>query len=474
MRTVSIENIGPIERAVIPLPEQGGVVVLRGRNGSGKSWALNAVDALVSGRGQLPCRDGAPRGIVSGFGAKLTVARSTRRIGEAEVITLEGRLDVSQLVSPPVKDEEAADRVRIKALIQLSGQPADPRAFRSIIPDWTQLEDLVPASDQASDPVSLAGQIKRALQAEARRYEKELEQARAELNVLTAQLPDGVSPEVLSEVDQYAARVALQNALLHLQELETRREMATRQAEQQARARSRLTDLEQAGVGDPALYDGQLAELDRQIAKLEQALAVARERREQIRRRRDEALRLQKELNDLRAIVEQPVPVVSDEDLAAARAQVEAAQRQYDNVMRAIEHREICERIEQLRNKMERAERRASLLRSAAEATDEVLSHLVTTVTKKLWVQNGRLVCETDRGTELFSDLSLGERWRLALEIAVEQVGKGGLVVVPQEAWEGLDPVNRLEVAQIARQVGVVILTAEADSSDVIQATVLE
>ncbi|WP_347245691.1 hypothetical protein, partial [Thermogutta sp.] len=166
MREVLIENVGPIEKLAIPLPEAG-VVVLRGRNGVGKSHALAAVDSLVSGRGKPPCRDGAVRGAVEGFGAKLTIGRSTRRLGEAEVLTLEGRLDISQLVQPPIKDEEAADRQRIKALIQLSGQSADLNAFESILPENVSLGELVPPSEQDNDPVVFAGRLKRALEAEA-------------------------------------------------------------------------------------------------------------------------------------------------------------------------------------------------------------------------------------------------------------------------------------------------------------------
>lgn len=92
---------------------------------------------------------------------------------------------------------------------------------------------------------------------------------------------------------------------------------------------------------------------------------------------------------------------------------------------------------------------------------------------ERLRVEGGRLVCDTDRGVEAFGELSPGERWRIALEIAVEQVGEGGLVTVPQEAWEALDSVNRAEIAEIAKQVGVVLLTAEADEHAEIAAEVI-
>ena len=81
-KKITLENVGPIERLSIPLPEAG-VVVLRGRNGVGKSHALQAVDSLVGGRGRPPCRDGARRAVVEGFGARITISRSLRRTGEA-------------------------------------------------------------------------------------------------------------------------------------------------------------------------------------------------------------------------------------------------------------------------------------------------------------------------------------------------------------------------------------------------------
>lgn len=53
MTTVEIKDIGPIENLSIPVPDGGGVVVFRGKNGVGKSHALAAIDALVTGKGRL-------------------------------------------------------------------------------------------------------------------------------------------------------------------------------------------------------------------------------------------------------------------------------------------------------------------------------------------------------------------------------------------------------------------------------------
>jgi len=60
----------------------------------------------------------------------------------------------------------------------------------------------------------------------------------------------------------------------------------------------------------------------------------------------------------------------------------------------------------------------------------------------------------------------MGERWRIALEIAIAAVGEGGLLVIPQEAWEGLDPLNREAIAQQAKAALVVILTAECSDGE--------
>ncbi|MBC7077149.1 MAG: hypothetical protein H5T92_02395 [Synergistales bacterium] len=480
MREVLIENVGPIEKLAIPLPEAG-VVVLRGRNGVGKSHALAAVDSLVSGRGKPPCREGAVRGAVEGFGAKLTIGRSTRRLGEAEVLTLEGRLDISQLVQPPIKDEEAADRQRIKALIQLSGQSADLNAFESILPENVGLGELLPPSELDDDPVVLAGRLKRALEAEARRFEKIAEEHKAELSVVEKEL--GAAPQCDAElwlritrqpdVVRAEAEMAVAQALANLRELETRQELAAKQAEQIAQAKRALAELEGGELVSPEKIDAEICELDDKIRKLEQALATARERRAQLVRRREQAAVLQQRIAELRRIVSQEVSIVDDAEIARARDALDAVRRTHAHVTELIRKASLVKQLEHAREQAARAEGRAFVFRDAARAIDEVLSSLVSRVTKRLRVEAGRLVCDTDRGVEAFGELSPGERWRIALEIAVEQLGQGGIVTVPQEAWEALDPINRAEIAEIAKQVGVVILTAEADEHEQIEVEVV-
>ncbi|MBK8191523.1 MAG: hypothetical protein IPK79_13880 [Vampirovibrionales bacterium] len=109
----------------------------------------------------------------------------------------------------------------------------------------------------------------------------------------------------------------------------------------------------------------------------------------------------------------------------------------------------------------------AKELREKAKQTDEVLSEIVAEIPAcPLRVVDGRLVTDTKRGATFYSDLSAGERWRIALDIAIQAVGTGGLLVIPQEAWEGLDPQNRDAIAKQAKAARVVILTAECSDSE--------
>jgi TRAP-type C4-dicarboxylate transport system substrate-binding protein len=81
-----------------------------------------------------------------------------------------------------------------------------------------------------------------------------------------------------------------------------------------------------------------------------------------------------------------------------------------------------------------------------------------------LRVSSGRLVTNhAIRGETFYSELSHGERAKMALSIATEAVGPDGLIVARQKFWEGLDPANRQIVHEAMREAGVYGLTAEAD-----------
>jgi energy-coupling factor transporter ATP-binding protein EcfA2 len=174
MNAISIKNIGPIEKLDIPLPPDGGVVVLRGANGAGKTTALEATQRVLGGNHQLSCRDGSERGTIDGLGVKITVGRSTRKTGDLEAIHLEGKLSIAELVDPGLKSPEAADAKRIKALVSLSDVDADERLFVQEIGE--ELYSVAVSNDKAGmDLLEMSARIKQDLQGYARRCEREAE-----------------------------------------------------------------------------------------------------------------------------------------------------------------------------------------------------------------------------------------------------------------------------------------------------------
>ncbi|KKM99272.1 hypothetical protein LCGC14_1149470 [marine sediment metagenome] len=115
----------------------------------------------------------------------------------------------------------------------------------------------------------------------------------------------------------------------------------------------------------------------------------------------------------------------------------------------------------------------AERLRAAAKATDAVLSNALAVTGCPLRVEAERLVVTTDRGPSTFyADLSQGERSRIAVDLAIEAVGEGGLIPLVQEFWEGLDPKNQRAIATAAREADVSILTAKATDGETVTAEV--
>ena len=56
MKTISIKDTKAIKYLAIPLPDDGGFVVLTGTHGTGKTTALKAVETLVNGDGSIEKR----------------------------------------------------------------------------------------------------------------------------------------------------------------------------------------------------------------------------------------------------------------------------------------------------------------------------------------------------------------------------------------------------------------------------------
>ena len=77
---------------------------------------------------------------------------------------------------------------------------------------------------------------------------------------------------------------------------------------------------------------------------------------------------------------------------------------------------------------------------------------------------------DTARGEGVsFDQCSDGERFSVAIPYAVQAVGDGGIICLPQEGWQHLDERNRIAVAVAAEKCGVWIVTGEVADGELRQ-----
>ncbi len=484
MSTIEIENAGPIERLTLKVPEGGGIVLLRGVNGAGKTKALEAIEKLVSGKGHVSVRDGAIKGQVSGFGATLTVARSTTRRGELEVESLDGRLSIADLVQPPVKDPAAADAKRIKTLVSLAGAEPDPGLFHELVGGKEKFEAMIPLAE-ADDLVTLASKVKREFESAARKDED----AAQKLHITAEAHREAIGGLDLSKpVDREAAYGELQAATKQHTEL-TEQERAAREAGEAAeKAREGLAEVEEAYEG-PTVEETTKA-LDAawrarkessEARRVAQHLAVEAEVTWQAALKEEVTAQQAAEAASTHATTMQAWRDTLDKEAPASpeASEVVAAANRTKDARAAVSKLAAHEQARQQQKQAIEADAAeathtevAERLRDAARGTDDVLSEIVGKLGTPLRVEAGRLVLDTDRGATHFHDLSHGERWRLGLDIAVAVAGDRTIFTIPQEAWEGLDPLNQAAVRRHAVEKGVLIVAAQCSEDEVVTAEV--
>lgn len=500
MKTIEIKNVGPISKLKIEVPEEGGLVVLCGRNGAGKTTALDAVQAALSGKGKLPVKDRAVKGEVSAFGANVSVGRSTRVTGELEVHSIEGPGNVADLVDPGIQAAESADARRIRAILDITKAKVDASSFYDLVGGPERFQDLVSAKAcEGDDPVKMAAAIKRDLDAKALENERRAESLRSKASTWLAQnagIDTAEEGDAIKLADDFAKAEMRRKSLLD-----------ERSANEKKSVERNVILGRLACIPGGEQFASELSEISNDLLGIERELVHRKQQLESLAKRRQEAIDALAAAEqgilmakaEIRTIEQTEAKLKSDaSSVQAKQAMYDSLQRQLDSIVfsgvtdgdidlaicNANKAREAMERgvvIREAKSREDDAKEalrdadsylaEAQSLRNAAKGTDSVLSELVGGMTRRLAVEGGRLVCQTSaRGTTLFAELSHGERWRLALEVAIEAVGRGGVLVCPQEAWEGLDPFNREAIADQLEGTGVVMLTAEADRSETVSA----
>jgi len=466
--SIDIDNIGAIERVRIPAPDGGGLVILKGTHGVGKSTALSAVQSALRKDGRLPLRDGADRGNVSACGATIRVTRGkTQHGGSLDVASIEGRFSLSDLIDPGIADPERSDAARVKALVELSGTKADATLFAGIAPE--------PIRGRSDDLVSLAAIAKKEWEQVARDAEAAaavaLDKAKRESP------PEGAV--VVGAVDASELRERQRKAAARLTELQTADRIASEAAAKHADVAKQLEAIDEAALAadveskttaqksamehatDCAVAANELRE---RLKIAESKLAVASKlASDAVRERTDAAAKLD-QARKLKAALESSVPPRVDQGELNAAAQettaIEAAIKTNDEITRnaaqmqkAAEHFALADAHNS----------RAKKYREAAVKIDGVLSSVVAGMGCRLRVAEGRLVLDTHRGAEKFGELSHGERTLEAIDVALSVLPHDGtgVLVVDQETFSGLHDRDKAELAAKARTCNVLVLAAE-------------
>lgn len=494
-RSITIRDVGPISFLEIPCPEDGGVVVLRGHNGAGKSHALEAVATLARGKGKLPVRDGAVSAAVEGPGAAISIHRSTRHRGKLEFAVIGGRLSTADLVDPGLLDQAAADAHRIKALCQLTGATPDPALFiRLLGGDQDAFNAIVSQSAlESPDVVTMAARVKRDIEAAARAEAQKAERA---AQAAAAARDQAGAIDTTVETDEAKLQQALEQAIAHREALQAEATAAREANEAAKKAAARLHDLKTHRTGPTsaeaadshnkaraerqererakelaaakvAELEAALAEARAELEKAETALTAAADAETAAAQSLIQACEYDKLLSELEQQAADIRQEIDSESLAQAAAAVDAARQAIEAGALARKALADLERAEALDAEAADHWRREAELRDAAHGTDDVLSEIVARTCDRLRVEAGRLVTDTPRrGRTLYAELSEGERWRIALDIEIDAIGEGGLTTIPQAAWEGLDPQNRQAIAEHLKRRKTVAVTAEATDGE--------
>lgn len=477
---IAATNLGPIPEIEFFL-QSPGVTVLVAPNGSGKTILLDAVQAAARGEGKLPLRDRTRKGKVEAFGATITIGGTCRHTGSFEVTNLEGKFDLAQLVDPRLKSPAAADKARIKALVSLTSVEASVNLFR-MHEAFDDFDTVVPNTALATDDlIEMAAKVKACYDEEALKAERRAER---EFGQATALIP-GSDIDLDAESDQEVLQEAYNEA----------RDEVTRLAEQARNAEIASKKVAEAKDLLEQLGDDELRkERDKLISQIEAAGGALDLKKELLQKLHEQIAVLNSEIKEVQSVlvnsqariasinrelvlVDGAKKVLADstlveapdeDDIADAKADLALAAAAIEQGVKIRAAKENAKLVSKHRSAGKELQDKSVRYRDAGKSTDEVLSGCIKCPQLRVESdgKSARLVTDTtERGKSIpYHDLSDGERWKIAIDIGADQVGEGGLLVISQIGWEGIDGANRIAIHEHAVERQVYILTAEAAS----------
>lgn len=488
-QTIEIENIGPVKSLSIPIPEQGGLVVLKGTQGTGKSTVQRAVRRLNGSDDPLEKRDGTTGGSVSGLGVSITVKKSIRRTGELEVESIEGKFSIDDLVDPQIDDPVKADAKRIKALLQLSG--ADPEQFvnrfEALLGGPLEFARVVGDVEPNGDIVATAAKIKRAIEKAARDIEASADKTAGEAKAFRAEAAGCEGVELRDPADLQAD---LEDAIRRETQIKSEAAAAERDKEIRRQAQERLDQASAAYTG-PTIEEAQaavdnasdavrlasrkVAELTKQLVAAQQAEAEAERAEERAEAALSQADTHFRNIAAWQATLGGPgLEYPTGGQLAGAAEAVSLARQEIEKqaLARKAKAAEQSAVIAEAQAKQHRE--RAEALRKAAAKTDDLLSEAVGGLDCPLRVKDGRLVLDTHRGEEHYGELSDGLRILHAVPIAAKNMPEHAMLTIEQWLYGELAPASRAILHKTLVECGVVGVAVEATDDPEIYAEVFD
>jgi len=481
-KEIQVQHVGPVSDITIPLDPEGGVTVLRAENGAGKTILIDAVSKLLGGKQVVGCQDDEARGVIEGLGARISVAKSSRRSGECQAVSLTGKFDPSDIIDPGLRDADAADRARIKALLAIHGVAGDASLFYDLVGGKASFEAVVSKkAAEAGDLVEMARLVKSSLEERARGLSDQAKHEEGHAEALR-QSAEGMPDAEPLPVEQLQAK--LEEALKAHSAADTKRgtafmaRNAAAEAQQEMEANAQelnVAELEATfDAADAALCEASegVSAAKAALTGAERELAMARDRAKAAAEQFTAAKKHEAAIEGWRRTIDKAASVgdITDEELAAlseavtqARAAIEEGALLRKAAQDRVKAKEHAEEASSLRSDSER-------VRDAAKSTDVVLSDAVKS--EQVRIEGGRLVVDhPKRGKTLYHELSHGERATIAVLEAVKRIRDLGLeeialIPIQQQIWEGIDPANREAIWKLCREQKVNILTAECSSGD--------
>lgn len=451
---IVIENMGPIDFFRFTA-RPGVVTVLEGKNGDGKSLALEAVEAIGNKDVKLPKSDRATSGRVSGFGVdiRITASGQNKRSGEVVVESLNSRVNLGAIIDPHVADPVAADAVRIKEIVNLLGLVVGPEHVQKLLKGPALWNKHCSEVDETLPTVEFLGKVKRALEKGARGYEddsKTLGGESAGLEQSLARIPESpLSVDDARRLHTEATERNVQAKTLANQAAEqaTKREEA-RQKSGAAPSVLSVADAEKAVQAKAkALQDETAArdELRKLLDASESRVALAGGEHNAALSALEQARGHAAERADMDALLSASAIVAPSDSELIKLAQAETEAGEAVAVAIAAGRREplIVQRDAKKTLAKEAADR-GVLLRDTVEKLPSLLIDAIRSSVPGLKVDRDmRLVVEgTKRGECFVGELSHGERAALAMRLvaaACAESGEEPLVSLAQPDYEAMD-----------------------------------